>query len=93
MVEANRGYHEEPTKLRIPVDYMDATQKDVKCGALPCQETVNACFKQFGPLSSTFSHHVTMDNMLKHKVFFCAIAIITQLGTNNGKKLFPVAFH
>lgn len=93
MVEADRGYRGEPTKARIPVDFMNAEQRNQKCRARARQETVNARFKQFGALSNKFRHHITMENMTKHKLVFYAIAVITQLGIDNGEKLFPVVFH
>ena len=94
MVEADRGYRGEPTKCRIPVDYMNRRQKNQKCRARARQETVNARFKQFGVLSQRFRHRVTMDDMIRHKLVFHSIAIITQIGINNGEKLFHIGqFH
>ena len=93
MVEADRGYRGEPTKVRIPVDYMSNHQRRQKNHARARQEMVNRPFKQFGALSQHFHHRVTMNDMKKHKVVFYAIAVITQISINNGAKFFPVIIH
>lgn len=93
MVEADRGYRGEPTKCRLPVDYMNRRQRRQKNRARARQETVNARFKTFAALSQRFRHRITMEDMSKHRVVFESIAVITQLGIDNGEKLFHVNFH
>jgi hypothetical protein len=41
MVEADRGYGGEITKIRTPVDYRNRREKKRKSRARACQETVN----------------------------------------------------
>jgi hypothetical protein len=93
MVEADRGYRGEPTKIRVPVDYMDREQRKQKNRARARQETVNRRFKQYGILGQRFRSHVSMQDLSAHKRVFEAIVVITQLEIDNGDKLFHVDFH
>ena len=93
MVEADRGYRGEPTKVRIPVDYATEAEKREKSVVRSRHETVNARFKSFRVLSDRFRHHISDDNMMKHGLVFNAIVVITQLSISNGERLFPVQYH
>eukprot|EP00977_Amphora_coffeiformis_P007617 scaffold1684_cov214-Amphora_coffeaeformis.AAC.1 len=93
MVEADKGYRGEPTKVRIPVDHINPGQKKQKNRARARHETVNHHFKDFGVLRQIFRHPVTTYNMSKHKAVFNAVVVIVQLQINNGEKLFQVDFH
>lgn len=93
MVEADRGYRGEPTKVRIPVDYKTPLQEQLKNTARGRQETVNRPFKQFGILAQRFRHHVSMEDMSLHKTAFEAVAIITQMDSNMGNCLFHIDFY
>jgi hypothetical protein len=87
MVEADRGYRGEPTKIRTPVDYQTRREKKRKSRARACQETVNKRFKQWGCLKQCFHHDLS-----KHKHVFQAVVVLTQLSINNGEALFGVNF-
>ena len=88
MVEADRGYRGEPTKVRIPVDYVTDGQKKMKSRARARQETVNRRFKQFGALGRRFRHAHNL-----HKIVFEAIVVVVQLEISNGAPLFHVDFY
>lgn len=87
MVEADRGYRGEPTKIRTPVDAATDEEKAMKSRARACQETANKRFKQFNILKHTFRH-----DLKKHKMVFEAIATITQLSFEHGEPLFGCHF-
>ena len=53
MVEADRGYRGEPTKIRTPIDYQSEEDRTNKKRARARHETVNQRFKQFGILQKT----------------------------------------
>ena len=88
MVEGDRGYRGEPTKIRLPVDYWTDHQRKQKSRARACQETVNRRFKQFGALQQVYRHDLST-----HRIVFECVVAITQLGIDLGEKLFPVSFH
>ena len=93
MVEADRGYRGEPTKVRIPVDYATEEEKRQKSVIRSRHETVNARLKSFKALSERFRHHISADDMSNHYMVCTAVAIITQLSIANGERLFPVEHH
>ena len=93
MVEADRGYRGEPTKVRIPVDYNNLIEKNKKNIVRARHETVNARFKTFKALSERFRHPVSLIDMGKHQLVFMAVAIITQISIENGEPLFEVTYH
>lgn len=88
MVEADRGYRGEPTKIRLPVDYVTESQKKKKSKARARHETVNRRFKQFGALGTRFRHDVSL-----HKTVFESVVVLTQLEIANGSPLFHVDFY
>lgn len=85
MVEADRGYRGEYYSVRTPVDYETEEERKAKGQLMARHETVNRRFKQFGALKQVFRH-----NMGVHRVVFESVVVITQLGINNGEKLFHV---
>ena len=87
MVEADRGYRGEPTKIRTPIDAATPAEKVMKARARACQETANKRFKQFGILKHVFRHDIR-----KHKMVFESVAIITQLSIQHGEPLFGCHF-
>ena len=88
MVEADRGYRGEPTKIRTPVDAATPEETKMKSRARACQETANKRFKQFRILHNTFRHDIT-----KHKHVFGSIVVITQLSIEHGEPLFGCHFY
>ena len=87
MVEADRGYRGEPTKVRTPNDYVSQTDKKAKKRARARHETINRRLKQFGCLRQMFRHGVE-----KHKAVFAAVAVCTQLCFENGERPFQCAY-
>lgn len=90
MVEADRGHRGEPNKCGIPVDRQTQEEKRQKNRARAQQETVNARFKRFGALEQRFRHRVVWNDVSKHKKVFESVAVIVQLGMENGERLFQV---
>ena len=87
MVEADRGYSGEPTKVRVPVDYQTLEEKESKKRARSRHETVNKCFKQFGILWKTYRHDLD-----DHQKVFRAVVVLTQLSIHNGEVMFAVDY-
>ena len=87
MVEADRGYRGEPTKIRTPIDAANRRESKRKSRARACQETVNKRFKQFGILKQVYRHDIK-----KHKLVFDSIVVITQLSLRHGEPLFGCHF-
>jgi hypothetical protein len=81
MAEADLGYRGEPGKIRLPIPGDDVQQR-----VRSRHETVNRRFKQFSCLGRVFRH-----NLGKHGSVFGAVAVITQLGIEDGDKLFDVS--
>jgi hypothetical protein len=75
--EADLGYRGEQAKIRLPV-----AGDDVKQHVRLRYETVNCHFKQFDCLGRVFRHKLE-----KHG----AAPVITQLGIDDGNKLFYVS--
>ena len=88
MVEADRGYRGEPTKIRIPIDYVTEEQKRMKSKVRARHETVNRPFKQYKALGTRFRHDISL-----HKTVFEAVVVVTQLEINIGLPLFHVNFY
>ena len=86
-VEADSGYHGEPTKIKTPDDYDTLEEKRAKDLARARHETVNRRFKQFKCLKEVFRHGLT-----KHGDVFRAVAVITQLTIEAGSRLFSVEY-
>ena len=95
--------HEFSPALRVEADngYVGAADK-VKCPDNPCNpvanegmqsrvrsrhEMINARFKTWSILKNTYRH-----NIRRHGEVFRAIAIVTQLGIDNGEPLFQVDY-
>ena len=87
MVEADRGYRGEPTKIRTPVDYRSEEDKINKSRARARHETVNNWFKQFGILRQTYRH-----SLEDHQTVFRAVVVPTQLSIRNGEVMFSVQY-
>ena len=87
MVEADRGYRGEPTKIRTPIDAATRREKKLKSRARACQETANKCFKQFGALKQVYRHQIQ-----NHKLLFESVVVITQLSLQHGEPLFGCHF-
>ena len=85
MVEADKGYRGEYYHVRTPVDYEDDEEKRAKEKIRSRQETVNRRFKQFGALKQVFRHPIGV-----HRVVFESIVVLTQVGIDNGDKLFQI---
>ena len=66
---------------------MRQEEAEQKRTVLARHETVNRRFKQFGALKQVFRHNVGV-----HRVVFESVVVITQLGINNGEKLFQVDY-
>jgi hypothetical protein len=80
--EADLGYSRgEQAKIRLPVAGDDVQQR-----IHSRHETVNHSFKQFDCLGQVFRHKLE-----KHGSVFGAVAVITQLGIDDGDKLFDVS--
>jgi hypothetical protein len=80
--EADLGYRRgEQAKIWLPVAGDDVQQR-----VRSRHETVNHSFKQFDCLGWVFRHKLE-----KHGSMFGAIAVITQLGIDDGNKLFDVS--
>lgn len=93
MVETDRGYRGEPTKVRIPFDYDTKEEKYEKRVISSRHETVNARLKNFCIFCDRFRHPVSTNNTLKHKLAFNLVVVSTQLSIANGEILFPVPYH
>lgn len=88
MVEADRGYRGEPTKIRTPIDARNRRERKRKAIARARHETCNRRFKQFGILKQVFR-----SNISRHAIVFEAVAVITQLSIENGAPLFKLHYH
>jgi DDE superfamily endonuclease len=84
MVEADRGYRGEPTKIRTPDEFVSLTDRKAKSRARARHETVNKRLKQWGSLKQRFRH-----DLGKHKLVFAAVAVCTQLCFEMGEQPFP----
>jgi hypothetical protein len=87
MVEADRGYRGELSKVRTPNDYVSQTDKKAKKRARARHETVNKRLKQFTCLKQRFRH-----DLQKHRLVFAAAAVCTQLSIENGELPFQCAY-
>ena len=87
MVEADKGYRGEPTKVRTPNDYVSLTDKKAMSRARSRHETVNKRLKQFGCLKQRFRHERD-----KHQLCFAAVAVCTQLSFERGESPFQCAY-
>ena len=87
MVEADKGYRGEPTKIRTPVDYRNEYDKVNKSRARARHETVNQRFKQFGVLQKTYRHPIE-----KHQKVFRSVVVLTQLTIQSGDVMFAVEY-
>ena len=76
-------YSGEPTKVRMPHDFVSMTDKKAKQRARARHETVNKRLKQWGCLKQTFRHKRN-----KHKLVFAAVAVCTQLIFESGESPF-----
>jgi hypothetical protein len=79
--EADLGYRVEQAKIRLPV-----AGDDVQQCIHSRHETVNCHFKLFDCLGHMFRHKLE-----KHGSMFGAVAVITQLGIDEGDKFFDVS--
>ena len=85
--EADRGYRGEPEVIDLP-DEGPAPLILAKKRARMRHETCNKRFKNWACLQQSFRHGVTF-----HRDCMVAIAVLTQLGIENGEPLFDAAFH
>lgn len=88
MVEADRGYRGEPTKIRLPGDCWTERDKAMKQRARACQESVNRRLRQFKILGTKYRH-----SLKNHRSVFRAVAVITQVNINTGNGLFFVDYY
>ena len=82
--EADLGYRGEAETIDLPDEgcfVCPQRQRKLKSLARSRHETVNGMLKTFGCLSQRYRH-----NLQKHKQCFEAVAVITQLGIENGKE-------
>ena len=87
MVEADRGYRGEPTKVRLPHEYVNRSDKRAKDRARARHETLNGRLKTWGCLNQTYRHHLK-----KHIIVFRAVVVITQMSINKGESLFQTNY-
>ena len=96
-----RHFLEEGERVEADNGYVGATDK-IKCPNNPCNpvanegmqsraryrhETINGRFKTWQILKNTYRHDLS-----RHGEVFRAIAIITQIGIENGEPLFQVEY-
>jgi hypothetical protein len=86
MVEADRGYKGDPS-VRNSDNVVSQTDSKAKNRALARHETVNCRLQQWGCLKQTFRH-----NRHKQKEVFAAVAVITQLASENGESSFQCRY-
>ena len=85
-LEADKGYAGDPA-------YVDTPEQPIEDGirkksiVRARHETANGRLKQWGCLSNVFRHDI-----LKHQSVLYAVAVITQLETENGEPLFQVDY-
>ncbi len=84
-VEADAGYAGDFT-ISVPDDATTFSQIFMKNDARARHETVNKRLKQFKVLKE-FRHEIDF-----HQSCFDAVAVITQLGIENGEPLYPVTY-
>ena len=87
MVEADNGYRGEHDCIRTSVDYATRRERKRKEKVRARHETVNARFKQFGALKQVFRHNVCV-----HRVVFECVVVVTQMGFDNGDRLFKADY-
>ena len=87
MVEADRGYRGEPTRVRLPHEYVNRSDKRAKDRARARHETLNGRLKNWGCLSQTYRHHLK-----KHILVFRAVVVITQISIDKGETLFQTNY-
>ena len=88
LVEADAGYAGEPAHIELPhEDYGSATWKKRKANARSRHEVVNRRLKFFGVLHQKF--RLKPEN---HKMYFTAVAVITQLDIENGRPMAQVKY-
>ena len=73
MVEADAGYHGDPT-IRGPLDYCCQSEKSAKAKTASRHETINGKLETFRCLRQQFRH-----SRHDHKYFFFTAAVTTQL--------------
>jgi hypothetical protein len=87
-VEANKGYHGHPNRIKCPGNVMNPAENQTMQGRVRARhKTLNGWLKTWGILSQVFRHHITM-----HSKVFRACAVATQLTIKNGEPLFEVEY-
>ena len=84
-VMADKGYRGERGCVDTPNDNDPPGVRALKKRVASRHETVNCRLKSFGCLSGKFRHDLS-----KHRVFFQAVTVITQVNITNGDPLFDV---
>ena len=87
-VEADNGYVGAADKVKCPDNPCNPVANEgMQSRVRSRHETINGRFKTWGILKNTYRH-----NIRRHGEVFRAIAIITQLGIDNGEPLFQVDY-
>ena len=87
MAEADAGCRGEPDVIKVPRDHMSRSDSRAKRRAGGRHETVNNCLKRHGCLRQKWRHRRN-----KHTKAFHAIAVITQIGFENGHRPWQVNY-
>ena len=82
-VKADNCYMGAADKVKCPDDPFNPVQSRVRSR----HKMINGRFKTWGILKNTYRH-----NIRRHGEVFRAIAIVTQLGIDNGEPLFRVDY-
>jgi len=87
-VEADNGYVGAADKIKCPNNPCNPVANEgIQSRARFCHETINGHFKTWQILKNTYRHDVS-----RHDKVFRAIAIITQIGIENGEPLVQVEY-
>lgn len=85
--QADLGYRGEPNCIILPNKYDSDAIKKLKDDCRARHETVNNYFKRFECLRRMFRHDVS-----KHKAYFEAVAVLTQVAITNNEPLYQVQY-
>ena len=87
-VEADKGYHGHPEKIKCPGnDANPAENRGMQGRARARHNMLNERLKNWGILSQVFRHHIMM-----HGDVFRVCAVVMQLTIENGEPLFEVEY-